>query len=78
MLKLLLSLSGIGAGYLLGVIAPEEISSGRKYFMVLEKVILSILIVTTAYFLKKNGLTIMFLVISFLGIVLFLFFFFFS
>ncbi|PIN74182.1 hypothetical protein COV20_01035 [Candidatus Woesearchaeota archaeon CG10_big_fil_rev_8_21_14_0_10_45_16] len=47
----LLALAGLAAGYLLGVIAPEEISSGRKYFRALLRVFGSITVGLLLFFL---------------------------
>src|SRR3989344_4659754 len=48
-LVVLVPFSGFGFGYLLRQIAPEEVSSGKKYFLVLEKVLLVAAFVPALY-----------------------------
>ncbi len=43
MLEFLIALSGILFGYLLTYIAPEEIEKGKRYFSVLQKILISII-----------------------------------
>lgn len=70
--KLLFSFSGIIFGYILGMMAVEELHDGKRYFLHSKKILfITILIISTFYFFQQNnyyGLTLFLLV----GIVLFI------
>ena len=46
---LLFSVSGIIWGYVLGLIAPEELEKGKKYFVWLKRIILGLILVLVDY-----------------------------
>ena len=51
LLIILASFAGIGFGYALTYIAPEEIGPGRKYFLLLERILLGACTLPILYFL---------------------------
>ena len=56
MFKLIIALIGIIIGVLLGRIAPEELNKGKKYFILLKKILFLIMLIVLGYFLKGNYL----------------------
>ena len=70
-LPLLFSLLGIVIGYVLALIAPEELDNGMKYFRFIKQTIyLSIFALISFHFLSVNFLS-YFLVFVFITIILF-------
>ncbi len=51
MVIFLFSVSGIIWGYLLALIAPEELTKGKKYFVLVKRIILGLMIVLVNYYL---------------------------
>ena len=49
-LVLLIAFSGIFAGYILALIAPEELEPGKKHFMVFQNIAFSLFGLTAVYF----------------------------
>jgi hypothetical protein len=69
MIEIILALLGILCGILLTYIAPEEIKTGKKYFVWLKRIVYILLLLVMVYLLTAR---IMFLVIFLLlGILLF-------
>ncbi|MEK6901766.1 MAG: hypothetical protein AABX37_05460, partial [Nanoarchaeota archaeon] len=57
MLELLISFTGILCGYVLTYIAPQEISAGKKYFLILKKIVLGIIaIMQLSFFVQAQNL----------------------
>ena len=54
LLALIISFSGLIIGLALAIIAKEEISPGKKYFIFLQKAILLLIFIFLIYFLKLN------------------------
>lgn len=48
-LILLFSVSGIIWGYVLGLIAPEELGKGKKYFVLIKRIILGLILILLDY-----------------------------
>ncbi len=61
MWPLVIALSGIGAGFLLCKIAPEELPQTKKYLWPLQQGFLALLIATSMYFLWPQGKLLLFL-----------------
>ena len=53
---LLLSYLGLGAGIALAIITKEEILSGKRYFIILQNMLIIITVLTTIYFLETPWL----------------------
>lgn len=51
----LVALTGIGIGIILSYIAPEELRTGKKYFLLLKNVLWLIIFVILAYDLIQNS-----------------------
>src|SRR3989344_1764710 len=49
-LVILTSLSGLGIGYLLALISPEEMKPGKNYFLIMEKVLRVLVFVPALFF----------------------------
>lgn len=67
----LFSVSGIIWGYVLGLIAPEELGKGKKYFIWVKRIILGLVLVLVDY--QWYGLREYLLLIVFSIIIIFLF-----
>ena len=49
---------GIYAGFLLGIIAKEELKAGKKYFLLFQKILFAVAILSTIVVINKIYLTI--------------------
>ena len=70
MLKLLISLLGIVAGYAVAHIASEELADGRKYFVLIERTLFVIIFVVVIYYQFAEFITLA--IFSFLAIIFFM------
>ncbi|PIN75451.1 hypothetical protein COV17_03870 [Candidatus Woesearchaeota archaeon CG10_big_fil_rev_8_21_14_0_10_36_11] len=64
LLPLLFSITGILFGYILARIAPEELNSGKKYFILLQHVLYGLIVILTGYYLYNVNLVILFVWVS--------------
>ncbi|MBI2669004.1 hypothetical protein HYX14_04120 [Candidatus Woesearchaeota archaeon] len=55
MLELLLGLTGIAGGMALAKIAPEELEPGEKYFILLQRLLFSVLVIASSVLLMKES-----------------------
>ena len=62
----LLSISGLGIGWILSHLAKEEVEAGRKYFTILYRIIFIILSVVISYFLYPSVVAMIFMALSLL------------
>lgn len=71
-LVLAAGLSGFFLGYILSLISPEEMESGRKYFLVLKRIFF-VLIGLTFYYFYQAGQGVKFFVLTTSFLILFYF-----
>ena len=64
MIEVLLSLLGIPSGYLLGLIAKEELETAKKYFTWIKRVLFILLSCIALYFIQSNFLLIITIISS--------------
>ena len=62
----LLSISGLGIGWILSHLAKEEVEAGRKYFTILYRIIFIILSVVISYSLYPSVVAVIFMALSLL------------
>ncbi|MBT4935917.1 hypothetical protein HOL21_01925 [Candidatus Woesearchaeota archaeon] len=51
MIELLFSLTGIVFGYILACIAPEELDVGKKYFVIGQHVLYTLIVILSGYYI---------------------------
>jgi hypothetical protein len=70
-IALVVSLTGILFGIILGFIAPEELRSGKKYFVFAKSTLFIVLFLMINYFLYHSNQLVVLSVFSILAVVLF-------